>query len=216
MGELQIDREHLKQILRDLMEAVKFLTSQGVVHADLKPDNILVEETQNENRKYAVRIIDFGSSHQFQNPHASGGATPEYMPPEVNACNSALLDPSQVEALLVTRSAPHAVDMWGLGAVLLEIVCGFPLWLSYKARCIVGGKNCWLKGLLAVNGRSTDKIVVKQHEISDHLAAKLSPYPGLWTGDENDPMLDLLQRMLDLDPAQRISPADALDHEFLR
>jgi len=70
--------------------------------------------------------------------------------------------------------------------------------------------------LLAVNGRSTDKIVVKQHEVSDQLAAKLAPYPGLWEGDEDDEMLDLLQRMLHLDPSKRISPADALEHPFLR
>ena len=38
------------------------------------------------------------------------------------------------------RSAPHAVDMWALGAVLLEVVCGFPLWLAYKARVVDNGE----------------------------------------------------------------------------
>jgi serine/threonine protein kinase len=61
--------------LRDLIEAIAFLASKGIVHADVKPDNILCadveqEQAQNQNRQYAVRLVDFGSSHLFQNPNA--------------------------------------------------------------------------------------------------------------------------------------------------
>ena len=31
---------------------------------------------------------------------------------------------------------PWSIDIWSLGAILLEIVTGFPLWLSYKGRIV--------------------------------------------------------------------------------
>lgn len=48
--------------------------------------------------------------------------------------------------------------------VVTEIMCGFPLWMSYKSR-IKGGDGQgggFLKGLFAASGRSADKIVRQQ------------------------------------------------------
>lgn len=56
-------------------------SSRGIVHADIKPDNILVE--MKEGKAMSVKIIDFGSSFLFDNPPLSiPQGTPEYMPPE--------------------------------------------------------------------------------------------------------------------------------------
>lgn len=47
---------------------------------------------------------------------------------------------------------------------MTEIMCGFPLWMSYKSR-IKGGDGQgggFLKGLFAASGRSADKIVRQQ------------------------------------------------------
>lgn len=31
---------------------------------------------------------------------------------------------------------PWSIDVWSLGAILVEFVIGFPLWLSYKGRIV--------------------------------------------------------------------------------
>ena len=31
---------------------------------------------------------------------------------------------------------PWSIDVWSLGALILECVIGFPLWLSYKGRIV--------------------------------------------------------------------------------
>jgi len=37
---------------------------------------------------------------------------------------------------LDNRLKPWSLDVWSFGAILLEIVIGFPLWMSYKGRII--------------------------------------------------------------------------------
>ncbi len=47
-----------------------------MTHCDLKPDNILIDET-------GLKIIDFGSSFSHDEQDNFGMLTPEYMAPEV-------------------------------------------------------------------------------------------------------------------------------------
>ncbi len=37
---------------------------------------------------------------------------------------------------LSAKHQPWSIDVWSFGAILLEMVIGFPLWLSYKGRII--------------------------------------------------------------------------------
>ncbi len=39
---------------------------------------------------------------------------------------------------IIHKLSPWSIDVWSLGAILIEIVTGFPLWLSYKGRIIHG------------------------------------------------------------------------------
>jgi serine/threonine protein kinase len=56
-----------------------------------------------------------------------------------------------------------SIDVWSMGAILLEIVTGFPLWLSYKGRIIKEGvdeqSGMMMHGLFGIQGRVTKKII---------------------------------------------------------
>jgi serine/threonine protein kinase len=53
-------------------------------------------------------------------------------------------------------------DMWSLGAILLEIVSGFPIWMSLKCRTVpVKGRSQIGMGILGVQGRCNQKIYAK-------------------------------------------------------
>ncbi len=105
-------------LLAQACDAVQHAHQRGVIHRDLKPSNILV--AVGDDGSLHAKVIDFGIAKALS---PDGGeravtevgevvGTPEYMSPE-----QANLDGSDID----TRT-----DVWGLGAVLHELVCGVP------------------------------------------------------------------------------------------
>lgn len=52
-----------------------------IVHADIKPDNILVDYDGHSIK--SLKVIDFGSSFVFSKVKSVPATTPEYLAPEV-------------------------------------------------------------------------------------------------------------------------------------
>ena len=53
-------------------------------------------------------------------------------------------------------------DIWSLGSILLEILSGFPLWLSLKSRVkSLDGRSVINYGIFGVSGRDNGKILQK-------------------------------------------------------
>jgi len=54
------------------------------VHSDLKSDNILIDFDYRRSCVRSVKVIDFGSSFDFNNINdVLENTTPEYLPPEI-------------------------------------------------------------------------------------------------------------------------------------
>jgi len=103
-------RPRLKLVLALVVQIVDALRSaheSGVVHRDIKPDNIMI------TRKGKVKITDFGIAHMSESTVTLSGSivgTLKYMSPE------------QVKGETVTAAS----DLYSLGVVMYEMVAGAP------------------------------------------------------------------------------------------
>lgn len=88
---------------RDLILGIEYLHAQGVVHRDIKPDNLLLTEDD------VLKIVDFGVSEMFEKPEemrtAKSAGSPAFLPPEL--CMAKHGDVSGT-----------AADIWSMGVSL--------------------------------------------------------------------------------------------------
>jgi serine/threonine protein kinase len=99
------------EIIAELAEALTYAHGQGVVHRDVKPANIRVDN------RGAVYLMDFGIAYR-----PDSGEVP--LPPGVILGTPAYLAPEQAEGGQTT--VLPASDQYSLGVVFYELLCGRP------------------------------------------------------------------------------------------
>lgn len=113
----RIDRGSLsiQEALRyavQIAEGLEAAHARGVVHRDIKPDNLMLFRSAIGTDKPRVKILDFGVARLGEQTALTGGdavpGTVQYMSPE------------QIRG----DDADERSDIWALGVVLYEMVCG--------------------------------------------------------------------------------------------
>lgn len=109
--------------LLDITEGLNFLHSNGIVHGDLKPLNVLV--SGNDEDEFVFKITDYASSNLnlFQFSHSTTFKqlmTPSYIAPELFA--------QQVTDGTHPPLATTSSDMYSFGILAYEVFYGKPAW----------------------------------------------------------------------------------------
>jgi len=185
------------QILRGL----KYIHSAGVLHRDLKPTNILV------NRNCDLKICDFGCGRVGET-QASGRA----------GLKMTLLEHVQTrwycapEGLMSSSQYTTAVDVWSVGCILAEL---FGRKVLFQGRT----NKEQLKKIMGVLGKPAEEDILKiqneeyRRKIQNQPSVPKQDLPQLFP-EASPQAINLLAKMLQFDPAKRITVVDALAHPY--
>jgi len=216
---------------RQLMIGLRHMHKCGIIHADIKPDNILISEGQN-----IVKFCDLGTALEIKDAAVTPYLVSRfYRAPEI----------------ILGCEWNYAVDVFALGATLYELFTGKIL-LNSKTN------NDALRKIMEVKGKIPKNIIKKgmlwkdhfdenldfkytdedkytrekvtrvmtdlnaKKDLFDMLMERVGPEKKNSTENEDTAAVkrakqfaDLLHQMLALDAEKRVTANDALGHQFL-
>lgn len=97
----------VQMIVRETAEALDYMHSKGIVHCDIKPENILFETEEQQH----VKLIDFGCSCYVGKILFSYIQSRYYRAPEV----------------VLGMQYAKQIDVWSVGCMICELITGRPL-----------------------------------------------------------------------------------------
>lgn len=188
----QIDELTIKSIMCQILRGVADCHAKRILHRDIKPQNILL------NDDGEVKIADFGLARAFQvpiRPYTHEVVTLWYRAPEI---------------LLNSTEYSTPVDIWSVGCIFAELYNQHPLFQGdseidqiFKIFRILGtpSEENWP----GVSELPNYKDTFPQWRTKE--LRSIVP-------DMDEVAIDLLQKMINQDPLQRISAKKALEHPY--
>uniref|UniRef100_A0A146PGJ0 non-specific serine/threonine protein kinase n=1 Tax=Fundulus heteroclitus TaxID=8078 RepID=A0A146PGJ0_FUNHE len=226
----------IRPILQQVATALMKLKSLGLIHADLKPENIMLVDPLRQ--PYRVKVIDFGSAS-----HVSKAVCSTYLQSRYYRAPEIILGLPFCEA----------IDMWSLGCVIAELFLGWPLYPGAseydQIRYISQTQGLPAEYLLSA-GTKTSRFFNRgpdssyplwrlktpaEHEaemgikskearkyifncLDDMMQVNMTSLEGtdiLAEKADRREFIDLLKKMLTLDADKRITPMKTLNHPFV-
>ena len=175
-----------------LINALDYIHSKGVAHRDLKPENLLLSQNKN------IKIIDFGLSNFFETG-VGGLATP---------CGS----PSYASPEIIKGEIYDGfkIDVWASGIILFAMLCGYLPFdddeeeekeESHDKRYFSQSNTNNKEEKSEDNEVLFQKILEGKIEFPDYLS---------------DVAIDLIKKMLVVEPEDRIELDEIKKHKFYR
>ncbi|KAI8602211.1 Pkinase-domain-containing protein, partial [Dissophora ornata] len=191
--QLKFRHEHIKCLMKQLLEGLGFLHHKGVLHRDIKGSNLLV------NKLGELKLADFGLARVFQKKtkrdYTNRVITLWYRPPEL--------------ILGATTYGPE-VDMWSAGCIMVELFTRKPIFQGHNEITqldqiwkIMGTpqKDAW------PDAEQLPWYVLIKHVNSETRASKFREMFGKIMSPA---ALDLAEALLSLNPKRRPTAVEAL------
>lgn len=191
--------EHIKFFLYQVLRGLKYIHSASVLHRDLKPSNLLV------NRNCELKIGDFGMARGLaSSPDEHATFMTEYVATRWYRAPELMLSFSEYT---------FAIDIWSVGCIFAEMLA---------RRQLFPGKDYLnqLQLILSVvgtpdanyiDGVGSERVKTYLKNLPSRTHVDLSVlFPTC-----NQTALELLDKMIQLDPKNRVTAEEALGHKYL-
>ncbi|CEF70928.1 Homeodomain interacting protein kinase [Strongyloides ratti] len=229
---------NIRPIVQQVLTALAKLKQLGLIHADLKPENIMLVDPANQ--PFRVKVIDFGSAS-----YRTKAVTNTYLQSRYY----------RAPEIILGLAFKEAIDMWSLGCVMAELFLGWPLYPGSseydQIRYIVQTQGLPPATMLQQASKSyrffkhiqdnTNNYwrlkTPEEHEADTGIKSKdtrkyifnclddiaIANHPEgydnsflLCEKSDRTEFIDLLKKMLAMDQERRITPTEALEHNFLK
>ncbi|XP_061693485.1 cyclin-dependent kinase 15 isoform X2 [Syngnathoides biaculeatus] len=188
---------NVRVFMFQLLRGLTFIHDRRILHRDLKPQNLLISYLGE------LKLADFGLARSKSIPcqsFSSDVVTLWYRPPDV---------------LLGSTDYSTALDIWGAGCIFVEMLEGSPAFPG------VTDVSDQLQKIWMVLGIPSEESWPGISRLPNYqpdwpLPHKVRPIRSVWKRLSRLPYKteDLVQKMLKLAPADRISAPDALQHLY--
>ena len=184
-----------KSFLYQLLKGIQHIHRMKILHRDIKSENLLISK---DNK---LKITDFGLARGYGLPiknFRNDVVSLWYRAPDI---------------LLGNENYERSVDMWSIGCIFAEMVLGTILFKGFSEKEQV-------RKIFEILGTPTEKTYPMYMGYSEWKKDTWEVYypqdlkkflPTL-----SDDGIDLLKKLLELDPEKRILSADALQHPFFK
>ncbi|KAG0570974.1 hypothetical protein M758_6G193200 [Ceratodon purpureus] len=193
--DLAKDPRLIKTFLYQILRGIAYCHSHRVLHRDLKPQNLLIDRRTN-----ALKLADFGLARAFGIPvrtFTHEVVTLWYRAPEI---------------LLGSCHYSTPVDVWSVGCIFAEMVTQRPLFPG-------DSEIDELFRIFRLLGTPTEETWPGVTSLPDFKSA-FPKWPAKSVGSVVpglEPLgIDLLAKMLILEPSRRITARTALEHEYFK
>ncbi|KAF8561624.1 hypothetical protein P879_04111 [Paragonimus westermani] len=184
---------HIRFLVYQIFRGLKYMHSAGLIHRDLKPVNIAV------NEDCELKILDFGLARQSQDEMSGYIATRWYRAPEV---------------MLKWRHYNELVDIWSVGCIMAELRLRHPLFAGQTP-------IDQIRRIMSLLGKPDEECM--SQITSDGARSFIDQLPASKPADLHqyfsafpDDGIDLLKNLLHLNPDKRFTAAQALAHPYFQ
>lgn len=173
------------RLMHEVASALAFIHGVGVVHADLKPENLLL---CSKNRlDGTIKMIDFGCA-VVENVDGTEAASALQSQKDISTGTTAYWPPERFQKGAMP-DAPS--DIWAAGVILYIMLAGVHPF--------------------DIEGISSDEEIEKRIQ-----SAASPPLDPEYTSHLSDSAKDLIKRLMEKDPAKRLTAYEMLQHPWVR